>query len=64
MRWPTSRRSENERAAPDKDKESAGSLLRFLLLLLLFAWTLRSFVVAPFNISSGSMLPTPTSVTM
>ena len=58
MRWPTSRRSDAERTAPEKRKESAGSLLRFLLLLALFAWALRSFVVAPFNIPSGSMLPT------
>ena len=43
---------------PRQAKESAGSLLRFLLLLLVFAWALRSFVVAPFSIPSGSMLPT------
>jgi signal peptidase I len=58
MRWPSLRRSRNERAAPDKPKESAGGLLRFLVLLLVFAWALRSLVVAPFNIPSGSMLPT------
>ena len=58
MRWPTSRRSDAERTTPEKRKESAGSLLRFLLLLALFAWALRSLVVAPFNIPSGSMLPT------
>jgi signal peptidase I len=58
MRWPTSRRSDAERTDPEKPKESAGSLLRFLLLLAVFAWALRSLVVAPFNIPSGSMLPT------
>src|SRR5678815_3894223 len=58
MRWPTFRRSRNERAAPDKPKESAGGLLRFLVLLLVFAWALRSLIVQPFNIPSGSMLPT------
>ena len=58
MRWPTSRRSAHERAAPDRHKESAGSLLRFVLILLVFAWALRSFIVAPFSIPSGSMLPT------
>ena len=41
-------------SAPDAKK---GSLLRFLLLLALAAWAFRSFVVAPFNIPSGSMLP-------
>jgi signal peptidase I len=40
------------------EKESAGSLLRFVLTLMVLAWALRSFVVAPFNIPSGSMLPT------
>jgi len=58
MRLPTFRRSNSERTTPERHKESAGSLLRFLLLLALFAWALRSFVVAPFNIPSGSMLPT------
>src|SRR3954447_12648725 len=68
MRWPLTRRSPEEGAASDdgasaerppaENGESAGSLLRFVLLLLVFAWALRSFVVAPFNIPSGTMLPT------
>jgi len=41
--------------APDAKK---GGTIRFLLLLALAAWAFRSFVVAPFNIPSGSMLPT------
>ena len=35
-----------------------GGLIRSLLTLALLAWALRSFVVAPFSIPSGSMLPT------
>lgn len=41
-----------------KKQESAGSLARFALILVLIAWALRSLVIAPFNIPSGSMLPT------
>jgi signal peptidase I len=32
-------------------------MTRFLLMLFLFALILRSFIVAPFMIPSGSMLP-------
>ncbi len=38
-------------------KAEAGRLTRFLLILATLALLLRSFVVAPFNIPSGSMLP-------
>jgi len=43
-------------AAPAK--EGWGATLRFFLILFLAALFLRSFVFAPFNIPSGSMLPT------
>jgi signal peptidase I len=41
-------------------KESPGSLLKSLLIIALVAWALRSLIVAPFSIPSGSMLPTMT----
>jgi signal peptidase I len=40
-----------------KDRESAGSLLRFVLGVALLAWVFRTFIVQPFYIPSGSMLP-------
>jgi len=47
-------RAPREKAEP----EGAWSTARFLLTLALFAWVLRSLIVAPFSIPSGSMLPT------
>ena len=38
-------------------KGGLGETVRFLLLLFLFALILRTFIVAPFSIPSGSMLP-------
>ena len=38
-------------------REPRGGWLRFLLTFALLAWILRSLVVAPFSIPSGSMLP-------
>src|SRR5688500_14850530 len=40
-----------------KRKGALGETTRFLLLLFLFALLLRTFVVTPFVIPSGSMLP-------
>jgi signal peptidase I len=48
----TGRRAKSER------RESVGSLLRFILIVAAIAWGFRSLVGAPFNIPSGSMLPT------
>jgi signal peptidase I len=54
MRFLPSRRG----PAKPESQESAWSLTRFFLLLLVLAWALRSFIVQPFSIPSGSMLPT------
>jgi signal peptidase I len=43
--------------AKPKKKESWWDLVRFLLYVFVFAVIIRSFVVAPFSIPSGSMLP-------
>src|SRR5579864_3554750 len=53
-----SRSSRPRRSAKHKKPESAASLTRFFLSLVILTWALRSFVVQPFNIPSGSMLPT------
>ncbi|MEO6113445.1 MAG: signal peptidase I [Sphingomicrobium sp.] len=44
--------------AKPKSAKKPGSFLKSLLWLALAAWLLRSLFVAPFSISSGSMLPT------
>jgi len=56
MRWIRPNFAKPKPAAADDGK--TGGTLRYLLLLALFAWAFRSFVVAPFSIPSGSMLPT------
>ena len=57
MQSPLSRRKPRAKSRP-KERESTGSLLRFILMLAIVAWAFRSFVVAAFSIPSGSMLPT------
>ena len=57
LRAPAPQNSEDE-TAPRKERESAGSTFRFVVVLVLLAWAVRSLVVAPFSIPSGSMLPT------
>jgi signal peptidase I len=52
------RRRSTAGSAKHQKKESAGSLLRFILAVAIIAWAFRSFIVAPFNIPSGSMVPT------
>ena len=54
MRFQWSRR----RSAKQDKPESAGSLARFFITLVILTWALRSFIIQPFNIPSGSMLPT------
>jgi signal peptidase I len=39
-------------------QETPGSLIKSLLIIAFAAWVLRSLIVAPFSIPSGSMLPT------
>ena len=52
-------RSRHYADPPSEDRrETAGSFLKSLLVLAVAAWVLRSLIVAPFSIPSGSMLPT------
>ena len=60
MLWPFSRTGSDPAVDTPKAvaKESVWSTGRFILTLVLLAWAIRSLVVAPFSIPSGSMLPT------
>jgi len=44
-------------AAPVKRNDGLWETVRFLLVVFLFALVIRTFIVAPFSIPSGSMLP-------
>jgi signal peptidase I len=53
--------TDSSEASPDAagaPKESLWVFARFILIVVVLAWALRSFIVAPFSIPSGSMLPT------
>jgi signal peptidase I len=54
----TARPGAPRKAKSERPRESAWSTARFLLLLAVLAWAVRSLVAAPFSIPSGSMLPT------
>lgn len=47
----------NETSPSARTDKARGSFLKTLLGLALFAWVLRSLIIAPFSIPSGSMLP-------
>jgi len=46
------------RAKPRKKGNESLGLIRFFLTVAILAWLLRSFIVATYDIPSGSMLPT------
>lgn len=56
--FPFRRRPHYADPPSDETAEKPGSFLKTLLIIALAAWALRSLVVAPFYIPSGSMLPT------
>jgi signal peptidase I len=58
MAFPLFRRRHYSERPSDKVPETPGSLLKSLLIIAFAAWVLRSLIIAPFNIPSGSMLPT------
>ena len=58
MVFPFSRRRHYSDPPAQAAKETPGSFIKSLAVLALLAWLLRSLIVAPFSIPSGSMLPT------
>jgi signal peptidase I len=58
MVFPFSRRRHYADRPAEATKETPVSFLKSLAILAFLAWLLRSLIVAPFSIPSGSMLPT------
>ena len=58
MAFPSFRRRHYSDRPSAEAKETPASLVKSLAILALLAWLLRSLIVAPFSIPSGSMLPT------
>ncbi|MFL6720488.1 MAG: signal peptidase I [Sphingomonas sp.] len=58
VRRPSRRGHSAAGSTKGEQKESIGSLLRFVLTIAIFAFAFRTLIAAPFNIPSGSMLPT------
>ncbi len=58
MAFPSFRRRHYADPPADEAKETPASFIKSLLILGFAAWLLRSLIVAPFSIPSGSMLPT------
>ena len=58
MAFPFFRRAHYSDPPAEEARETTGSFVKSLLILALAAWALRSLIVAPFSIPSGSMLPT------
>jgi signal peptidase I len=59
MRSPTTRSAvPAESTDGEKPAEDGWSTTRFILTLAILAWVIRSLIIAPFSIPSGSMIPT------
>lgn len=57
-RMKSPRKRASRTASRRKARSENGSFTRFLVTLVVLAWMIRSLIVAPFSIPSGSMLPT------
>ena len=59
MPSPTTRAAvPTETTEGEKPEQDGWSTTRFILTLAVLAWVVRSLIIAPFSIPSGSMLPT------